>query len=87
MIVTYPNYLDQTQTIGLPSIIEYHGSAIPPEYIRRLTIENQKPTYRLKTSSALTTDIILSPSNTLYPSDTLYPNGKKYYTIRISEGS
>ena len=47
MIVTYPNYLDQTQAIGLPSIIEYHSSAIPPEYIRRLTIENQKPSYWL----------------------------------------
>ncbi len=47
MIVTYPNYLDQTQAIELPNILEYHGSAIPPEYIRRLTIENQKPSYRL----------------------------------------
>jgi len=29
MIVTYPNYFEQTQSIGLPGIIEYHGSITP----------------------------------------------------------
>jgi len=28
MIQTYPNYLDQTQIIGLPGMIEWHGSHV-----------------------------------------------------------
>ena len=27
MIETYPNYLDQTQIIGLRAVLEYHGNS------------------------------------------------------------
>lgn len=49
MIITY-SYLDQYKQIGAFEPVEYFGQTeIVMYYVRRINIENQKPTYRLTT--------------------------------------
>ena len=62
MILTYPNYYDQTQIIGLSGIHEYHGVGIVTPY--PLSIElAESLEYSIIMSESNEHSIVLSESN------------------------
>ena len=63
MILTYPSYIDQTQIIGLNTILDYHGSAIIVEtpYPLNITVA-QSLEYGISLSQSLEYGISLSQS-------------------------
>ena len=76
MILTYPNYYDQTQIIGLSGIHEYYGVGIVTPYPLTIVISESN-------EYGITIEITLSTSHTLYPHVGLYPNDTLYPTEGI----
>ena len=72
MILTYPNYYDQTQIIGLSGIHEYHGVGIVTPYPLTIVL-SESLEYGILLSESLSTSFALVPSNSLTPSNTLTP--------------
>lgn len=61
MIVSYPNYFDQTQSIGLNPIIEYHGIGVRLEDDPLLLITlTGSVEYDIALSGSVEYDIVLS---------------------------
>lgn len=87
MIQTYPNFYDQTQIIGLPGIIEYHGIAEVTPYPLDITI-TESLEFGILITETLALSNALYPSGTSYPSDTLYPfNGLDLTVVESLEYS
>ena len=61
MIISYPNYLDQTQSVGLNPIVEYHGVGVlledDPLLFMTLTGSVE---YDINLSGSVEYDIVLS---------------------------
>lgn len=61
MILTYPHYLDQTQIIGLDTIMEYHGISQGTPYPLYIAISHPHE-YSISISHLLEYGIALSHS-------------------------
>ena len=62
MILTYPNYYDQTQIIGLSGIHEYHGVGIVTPFPLSIII-TESLEYGIAVSQSNEYGIVLSESN------------------------
>jgi len=62
MILTYPNYYDQTQIIGLSGIHEYHGIGIVTPFPLSIVI-TESLEYSIIMSESLEYSIVMSESN------------------------
>ncbi len=63
MIISYPNYLDQTQSIGLNPIVEYHGIGVllEDDPLLFITLPGSVE-YDIALSGSVEYDIVLSGS-------------------------